>query len=228
MLNNFTVVLPGGCNAKCSFCPDSMEGTPPVDWLLKLSDAIKRKPFGWTDVSITGGEPTISPYLESTLSVVSKHFRKTVLTTNGVKLVDKIHTIGQHVDFLNVSRHGIGADNNMSIFKTKRVISDNDLSDCIYIHRILYGGAVNLNHVYLKSDGHIGREYLLEYVEYAKRLGANSVSFRYDQTENCLGVTELEKCFLNYPIINSSSCPVCRSHTVLIHNMPVTFKALIS
>lgn len=225
MLNNFTVVLPGGCNAKCSFCPDSMEGKPPTDWLMKLSDALKLIPDGWTDVSFTGGEPTISPYLEQTLSLVSEYFSKTVLTTNGLKLLDKIHVIGQYIDFLNISRHGIGLESNQKVFKTKRVPTDIDLAKSIAVYKEIYGGFVNLNHVYLKNDSHINKEYLVEYVKYAKSLGADSVSFRYDQTENCLDTTELELAFLSYPVVSSGSCPVCRAHTIIVDEIPVTFKA---
>lgn len=225
MLNNFTVVLPGGCNAKCSFCPDSMEGKPPSDWLLKLSEAIVRRPSSWTDCSVTGGEPTISPYLELALPIISSGFDKTVLTTNGIMLHDKVHVIGQYVDFLNISRHGVGLEANRKAFKTKRVPTDQQLAESIAIFKEIYGGFVNLNHVYLKNDNHIDKEYLENYVCYAKLLGADSVSFRYDQTENCLDTTGLEKAFLEYEIIDSGSCPVCRSHTVIVDGLPVTFKA---
>ena len=225
MLNNFTVVLPGGCNAKCAFCPDSMEGKPPADWLMLLSGAVHRRPSGWTDCSITGGEPTISPYLELALPIISQSFSKTVLTTNGIMLHDKVHVIGQYVDFLNISRHGVGAEVNQKAFKTKRVPTDQRLAESIAIFKGIYGGMVNLNHVYLRGDTHIDKVYLEDYVEYAKLLGADSVSFRYDQTENCLDTTELERAFLEYEVIESGSCPVCRSHTVIVNDLPVTFKA---
>lgn len=225
MLNNFTVVLPGGCNAKCSFCPDSMEGKPPSDWLMRLTEGILRKPSGWTDCSITGGEPTISPYLELALPIISGVFGKTVLTTNGIMLHDKVHVIGQYIDFLNISRHGVGLETNQKAFKTKRVPIDQRLAESIKIFKEIYGGFVNLNHVYLKEDRHIDKPYLEDYVSYAKQLGADSVSFRYDQTDNCLDTTALEEAFLEYEIIESGSCPVCRSHTIIVNDLPVTFKA---
>lgn len=202
-----------------------MEGSPPSDWLMRLSEAIARKPEGWTDCSITGGEPTISPYLELALPIISGVFGKTVLTTNGIMLHDKVHVIGQYVDFLNISRHGVGLETNQRAFKTKRVPTDQMLAESIEVFKEIYGGFVNLNHVYLKEDTHIDKAYLEEYVSYAKQLGADSVSFRYDQTENCLDTTALEEAFLEYEVVESGSCPVCRSHTVIVDDLPVTFKA---
>ena len=225
MLENFTILIPGGCNAKCSFCPDSMEGKPPTDWLLKLADAMSVIPKHWDQVSFSGGEPTISPYLKQSLQLVRPFFSKTVLTTSGIKLLDVVDVIGQYVDHLNISRHGFTKEQLQDSFKTKRVVSDAELTKAIQIYKEKYLGDINLNHVYLSTDKHIDKGYLLTYVKYAKSLGADSVSFRYDQRENSMEETFLEGVFKQFTVVHSGGCPVCRSHTIIVDDLPVTFKA---
>jgi organic radical activating enzyme len=65
---NFTVMLPGACNAKCGFCFwNHKDGQikPPTDYMEKLADVVsKLSPETFPAVSLTGGEPTLSKYLK--------------------------------------------------------------------------------------------------------------------------------------------------------------------
>ena len=222
---NFTIITSGGCNAKCDFCTDPYNSMAHPQYISKLMEAINTLPSNFNQVSITGGEPTISPDLQAILSLVkfSGKFSKVVFTTNGTKLLQNLDLISDTVNHVNISRHAIGYEDNVKIFKNKQIINDEDLATaCFELSK--KGVDVNLNHVYIKNSNY-DIKYVREYVAYAKQVGASSVSFRYDQEENSLEQTYLEKLFESFKIINQGSCPVCRNHTILVDGFPVVFKA---
>jgi len=86
---------------------------------------------------------------------------------------------------------------------------------------------VTLNHVYT-NESNLTREGVYKFIDYAKSLNVQSVSFRYDQRENSLEPTYLEKQFSDYKVIEKRECPVCRSYLVLIKGMYVTFKVAMT
>jgi len=225
---NFTIIASGGCNAKCDFCTDDKNAPLHNSYAQNLLKAIQVLPEEFRQVSITGGEPTISPDLDAILSLVkySGRFDKVVFTTNGARLLKHLDKIASTVNHINVSRHAIGYEANVEIFKTRGIISDKDLQlACSEFNK--RGVDVNLNHVYTK-DSNLTEAYVKEYVRYAKALGASSVSFRYDQDENTLETTYLEELFFGYSQFNAGSCPVCRSHSILVDGLTVVFKASFS
>lgn len=148
---NFTVITSGGCNAKCGFCTDPMNYNPSPDYISNFVNLFLNNslPPIFDQISISGGEPTISPDLGTLLNIitVTKRFKKVVLTTNGTNLLNLVDLIGTHVNHVNVSRHGIGYENNVKVFKNKQIISDEDLK--VAASRLAgYGVDVNLNYVY--------------------------------------------------------------------------------
>lgn len=144
--------------------------------------------------------------------------------SNGARIMQFKEVIAKTMNHVNISRHAIGYAANVPIFKTKKIIEDGDLKElCSYLNS--QGVDVNLNHVYTKEGPQLTKDYVHNYVAYAKMLGANSVSFRYDQSENSLDETYLEAFFKDFKVVNRGGCPVCRNHTILIDGLQVVFKA---
>jgi molybdenum cofactor biosynthesis enzyme MoaA len=227
---NFTVVTPGGCNADCSFCTDKMNYKMSKNYFENLYNIVfsKKLPHQFDQVSISGGEPTNSKHLHSILALLGVAreqgiFNKVVLTTNGAKLLDHVHAIGDNVNHLNISRHGIGFDKNVEVFKTKDIASDEVIKTAA-ITLGKRGVDINFNHVYDDTEG-FDDKYVLDYIEYAKSLGVTKVTFRHDQNKNQLSQTKLEKYFEDYKIVEEGSCQVCRNHTILVSGMYVSFKS---
>lgn len=223
---NFTIITPGGCNSFCSFCTDPFKRKPSADYLSNLVKVLANGlPDNFQQCSISGGEPTLSPELESILDLVhmSGRFRKVVLTTNGARLANFVPVLQRTIQHLNVSRHAIGYEANTDVFGTRDIITDDALRSVAFeLNKA--GIDVNLNHVYT-ADSQLTVDYVLRYIDYARSVGATSVSFRYDQNENSLEPTYLEKLFSDWKTVNEGGCPVCRNHTVLVKGFPVVFKA---
>lgn len=223
---NFTIITPGGCNSFCSFCTEPFKKKAAPEYLANLADVLLTQlPAHMRQCSISGGEPTLSPQLESILMMVktSGHFDKVVLTTNGARLPQFVPLFKKSIHHLNVSRHGIGYEANTKVFGTRGIVTDEDLMACAFeLNKA--GIDVNLNHVYTQ-DSALTVDYVLDYIAYAKSVGATSVSFRYDQNENSLEPTYLEKLFSEWNVVRAGGCPVCRNHTVLVAGFPVVFKA---
>lgn len=224
---NFSIVLPGGCNARCKFCTDRMEGRAPKSYLLRVKDAIAKLPSGFTDVSITGGEPTISPYFKDVLNIIkdSGRFNKVVLTTNGTNLLKHHKLITDTVNHINISRHRYSEEDNARILGVK-CISDIRITQLAESFG-RFGVDITFNRVYSKG-GNISKRNVTNFVSKAKDLGVSAICYRYNQNHNSLKETYLEKLFSSYKPINTGSCPVCRSHTILVDGFPVTFKASIA
>jgi organic radical activating enzyme len=223
---NFTIITSGGCNSFCSFCTDPFKRKASPDYLANLATTLQsRLPGHFRQVSISGGEPTLSPDLPAILRMVqaSNRFDKVVLTTNGARLSQHIGILKETVDHLNVSRHAIGYEANTKVFGTRAIIGDIELKAAAFeLNKA--GIDINLNHVYA-PDSALTVQYVLDYLDYARSVGATSVSFRYDQNENSLEPTYLEKLFSEWAVIHAGGCPVCRNHTVLVGGFPVVFKA---
>lgn len=223
---NFTIITSGGCNSFCSFCTDPFKRKADPSYLSNLVQILSTTlPAHFRQVSISGGEPTLSPDLPAILNLIkmSRHFDKVVFTTNGAKLMEHLALLKGTINHLNVSRHGIGYDANTKVFGTPQIISDEDLRLAAFeLNKA--GIDVNLNHVYTK-DSKLTVQYVLDYIDYARSVGATSVSFRYDQGENSLAPTYLEELFSEWAVVNSGGCPVCRNHTVLVKGFPIVFKA---
>lgn len=223
---NFTIITPGGCNSFCSFCTEPFKAKANPDYLANLVDVLgNRLPAHIRQCSISGGEPTLSPSLPAILTLVkmSGRFDKVVLTTNGARLMQHLSLFKDTIRHLNVSRHAIGYEANTEVFGTRHIVTDEDLKAAA-AELNQAGIDVNLNHVYGR-DSQLTVQYVHDFVAYARSVGATSVSFRYDQNENSLEPTYLEKLFAHLPVVRRGGCPVCRNHTVLIDGFPVVFKA---
>ena len=70
---NLSVMLPGACNAKCEFCfwnrDQQANKFPMMDFADRLAKVLDSLPSQFSQVSVTGGEPTISPVLDEVMDV---------------------------------------------------------------------------------------------------------------------------------------------------------------
>lgn len=222
---NFSIICPGGCNSHCSFCTDPMNYKTSVDYLDNLVKALNDKHSKFDRVSITGGEPTLSPLLTDILVLCRIYFNKVVFTTNGTKLFKNAHQLTRTIDHLNISRHRIGYDWNVEVFKQKKIIGDEELAEVIPVF-LNSGVDVNFNHVYGPNDLFMSRDYVMRYIDYVRSLGGTSISFRHDQNLNTLDHTKIEKEFLKTnEIVHEGYCEVCRSFSMIIDDMVVVWKS---
>ena len=218
---NFSIVVPTGCNAKCKFCFwEGGKGVDKEEYLTKLKRVLDFLPQEFTQCSITGGEPTMLPWLGEILELVRKRFARVVLSTNGYRLYTSIR-IYNNVDHINISRHSASAYMNKKIFGTDSVPSDVML-EAICNDANAQGVDVTLNCVVKEG---LATESVYEYVQYAKDVGANAVCFRKEHSD--LVPLPAEGKMLT-KVVDGSECPVCRTNVMLIRGMKVSWKYSVS
>ena len=121
---NLSIVVPGGCNANCQFCFWKKNKTC-NNYLEKMKVTLSNLPSQFYQLSLTGGEPTLSPYLEDIVnSIDRKKFKHTVLTTNGANLLEKVNILKGKIDHINISRHRYDDNINNSIFNSKMLTTE--------------------------------------------------------------------------------------------------------
>ena len=223
---NFTIMLPGTCNAKCQFCfwKKCKEPTE-IDWLAKLHDTIINLPNKYTTISISGGEPTLSSFLQPVLALLHKirktrPFERIGLTTNGARL-DMILASPHHnvLDFVNISRHHWGQKENFLAFGVKS----------FYDLRSLLGDAARFGSSGIKVtlncviDNYTTTAFVNSYLNWMREYGFKSVAFRKDG--NSLPPTEVEHHFVRtHGRAVENGCPVCRTNTQRIGDLEVMWK----
>jgi hypothetical protein len=148
--------------------------------------------------------------------------------TNPFKNKDKYSEIQEVMSYtinhLNISRHGIGYLDNAQVFFQKNIPTDEVLSETIPIF-LNIGVDVNFNHVYGPSSN-LTRDYVYRYIDYVRKLGGTSISFRYDQNVNQLSNTPIEEEFLKTnKIIKEGRCKVCRNFAMIINDFVVVWKS---
>ena len=201
---NLSVILPVGCNASCDFCYwEKDQGlTPEV-----FKHVASTLPEMFKQVSITGGETTLSPDLTNYLIIAKQHFNKVVLNTNGHKLTKK-HV--ELADYVNISRHHWDDTENNKIFKTTSVPST------IQLKRLATYGDITLNCVL--PDGFSDQQFIDSYIKYAKSANCKVAFRKYFNNLEKLPIDTNDT--LNW----EHSCPAClhRNHT--INGVDVTYK----
>ncbi len=229
---NTTILLPGPCNASCDFCFwNHAEGKiiPPENYLDKIMDGLSALPNDFRVLSISGGEPTISPLFGRFLARLAKHRRnhklnRVVLTTNGTNLEPFIGAIGCVVDHINISRHGIATGSNQKIFKTKAIPNDMQLDSLIQQIHQETDCDVTLNCV-IQPETTV--KFCYQFVDYAKSLGADAVSFRKAASD--VTPTFAEEFFRNlYGVEAETKCPVCRGMEQIVDGFVVRWKGTVN
>jgi molybdenum cofactor biosynthesis enzyme MoaA len=221
MGRDFKIIIPGGCNAKCSFCFAGETKTTSPTWIGGLVTALSDATEDFKELNITGGEPTASPYLIGALGVIKKYkhkFPKVVMTTNGYKLTPEI--LDGAVDHLNISRHSATDKVNRAIFGTDTVPYAHNLLNMIERCNNL-GIDVSLSMTLL--DQTTSRN-VMDMVQLARTVGASGLKVRRDYNLG-LGESNVEKSFNDIRAIHESSCSVCRVKTQLIKGLKVSWHA---
>lgn len=186
------LVIPGACNAKCSFCYMNDYGDKTVDekenfsqnYLQSLNNVISRignkNPVS---LDITGNEPTFdAEFFKNVLMQLKEdHIKEKVqrvtLTTNGFHLKEIIPYLGGVVDYVNISVHDYRLEERKSImgFKTftdeeySKLIRDlNDINITV--------SAVAVVHKEIKNF----HEWFDKFTDWCKKIGFISLRIRCD------------------------------------------------
>jgi MoaA/NifB/PqqE/SkfB family radical SAM enzyme len=217
---NLSIILPGGCNGKCSFCFWKKTDTHPL-YVDRLEQYLTLLPNIFTQCSITGGEPTLSVFLEPVLELIKKKgYPKVVLTTNGTNIMNNIDLFDGVINHINLSRHSINDDENYKIFNCNDVPNSDQLIDiCNSLNKI----NIDLNLNCVVSDNTLGAEYVYDFIDYAKTIGATSVTFRKNYDADDLELISIDELFSDFRT-TEKSCPVCKTRCKLICGMPIYFK----
>lgn len=225
---NFSIVMPGGCNAECAFCFNrdkrGKKADDPTEWLLGLYKTLESMPKQFYQIAITGNEPMLSPLIDGVLTVCRKargRYTNILLTTNGTNLLEQIKKVSESVHHINVSRHHYDEVENLRIFGGQYRVSDENLVQIIDRYSAL-GVDVSLNCV---IDDKTDTDFIYKYVDFAKHVGAKAVRFRKQNGDN-LAMTACESELAErYPIIERHECPVCRTWKRIIGGMDTFWKA---
>lgn len=215
---NLSIVIPGGCNGKCDFC-FWQKKTPCGNYMEKLSNILYSLPPQFYQLSITGGEPTLSPYLEKVLNLIDKNiFTHTVLTSNGCKLLDFVPKLEGKIDHVNISRHHFDDKINESIFKAKMLTTE----ELTKVSNELNKVGIDVTFSAVLGENMNTQDDISKYIRFAKDCGASQVFFR--KQHGTLDPTEIEKAYEGYKS-NEYSCPVCRTKVQKINGINVSWKA---
>ncbi len=214
---NLSLVLPGPCQAKCDFCFWYQKKTA-EDYLNRLEFVLETLPECFYQVSITGGEPTLSPYLDDVLDLLAplkNKYKKIVMTTNGIRLGNYLQKVEQIVDHVNISRHHWLQEENEKVFKTKVIPKDGDLK---HFAKFL-GDKLTFNCVIKDMPVHD----MYSFLNYSRNLGVNNVCFRQEHG-SLTPVTIEEHLLTTFKQTGEGGCPVCRSSYFDVEKMNVGIK----
>ena len=224
---NTTIILPGKCQAKCGFCFwNSSDGRikPPSDYIEKLRFILLNLPDKYRSLSVSGGEPTLSPYLADVLDLIGEEdirrkFSRTVLTTNGVRLYSgPWYKIDKAIDHINISRHHYDEELNAEIFNTPALPTAED------IRQFAKKADLTLNCV-IPPD-FADTEFIFKFISFAKSVNAVAVSFRTQASDIQKSPVELKFIEL-FSAGSSNNCPVCRGHTQDVLGFQVRWKGSV-
>lgn len=226
---NFSIVMPGGCNAKCAFCFNhgkrEAENCSDFDFIIGLWEQLKVLPKQFYQISITGNEPMLSPLIGGVMDVckrLKERYTNILLTTNGTNLLKKPQMIIDGVHHINVSRHHYDESENKRIFGGIYDVTDEYLADIIDVYSSR-GVDVSLNCV---INDNTTEDFINAYIDFAKHIGAYAVRFRKEN--GTIEPTPVEGRFGEmYPILWHGSCPVCRTDLRIIRGQQVYWKSSV-
>lgn len=214
---NFSIVVPGACNARCAFCfwKESNGTMTKQEYFKALTTTLAALPAEFRQCSITGGEPTASTYLRDILPHVHARFGKVVLSSNGFDIRDEMFDFVNH---LNISRHHWNDNLNCNQFGSQSV-PNTALLQSICTMANEHGVDVTLNCVVPATFSDVS--FVNRYLDFAKSVGANAVCFRKEHgTLENLPVEAL----IRERVIRTGGCPACRTKVRLMQGMQVTWR----
>ncbi|MBT3304203.1 radical SAM protein [Candidatus Woesearchaeota archaeon] len=173
----FRFVVTKRCNYDCVFCHG--EGIKNVNAdLLSSKDygvlfKTGKKKFGFTDVTLTGGEPLVRSDIVEIAKEIKKQGGKIVITSNGFFLKDKLE-IGKYIDRINISLHSLDKKVYEKLVCQKD--SFDKVLDGLFLFRLAHPQVeIRLNATIINGVN-TSEESLEEYFTLAKQLNA-SVKF---------------------------------------------------
>ena len=217
---NFSIFVDDYCNADCKFCvaqlryahKNAMYNKPHIKdmdkYLYRLDDILRLiRPLN-PSVSITGGEPTLSPILPNILKLVDKYgFRKRTITTNGSGLLKKVngdyvlnHLINNHWDHLNISRV---SSNDIINKQIMRYTCEDSYCNMSMLKDILaVTNNSNLHHrisCLLLKECVCSVHKMKEYIDDCANIGANNFIFRelMDYNHTAINTEKMVYCDVN-------------------------------
>jgi MoaA/NifB/PqqE/SkfB family radical SAM enzyme len=222
---NLSVMLPGHCNAKCEFCfwnrDQQANKFPMMDFADRLARILDSLPWQFSQVSVTGGEPTISPVLDEVMAVLRERrerFPKVVLTTNAVRLMKNRDVIYGVVDHINISRHHHSDLENAAIFKTRGVPCESEIAKIL---KVDYGADICFNCVVPPTVTEKFCQSYIEWARYYQQIAAVNFRIYHNSMEECRAQKEFEKV---YGSTDVTTCPVCRVMRMNVEGMQVNWK----
>jgi len=216
---NFSIVAPGGCNGKCEFCfwkNDKACG----NYMEGLTETLGSLPSQFYQLSITGGEPTLSPYLSEILeSIDTEKWTHTILTTNGINLKKFIPQLEGKVQHVNISRHHWKDELNEDVFGTNTVPSHKELRVLV---QELNAVGIDVTYSAVLTEHLDDKEEIKKFLKFARSHGASQVFLR--KQHGTLDPSTVEKAFEHLEQ-SHHYCPVCRNTTQYINETKVIWKA---
>jgi len=195
---NFSVHLGEACNGACGFCIAQLryvdEGLAYAKpslavgpWAARLERVLAQTAAVRPSVSITGGEPTLHPFLPTALRVLAAAgVRKRTMTTNGTGLADRVpgssdtvldRLIAYRLEHLNISRAHYDHATNLAIMKLPADrLAEAELAALIAAATAA-GIRVRLSCALLR-DGIADADAVERYLDWAEAMGCESVIFR--------------------------------------------------
>jgi len=217
---NFSIIMPGGCNASCNYCFWKEEKNVHPDYINMLSNSLDVLGGKVTQVSLTGGEPTLSPHFDSIIEVLRGRNKKVVLSTNGTRLASKIPVISGVVNHVNISRNSYDYLDNASLFGTR------DTPEGAFSIRQLSLACnkecVNITISKVVTDKELfGLAELSGFVHLAKSSNASGLIIRKCNNDSLAPLPVEAELNCNHQV---SKCDVCAEHFYWINGLPVFFK----
>lgn len=217
---NFSIFIDDYCNADCKFCVAQLRYehkslmyekthiTDKQEYLRRLDEVLAIvRPLD-PSISITGGEPTLSPILTDVMKLVDKYgFRKRTITTNGSGLFniqdgDTIlnNLIKYHWNHLNISRASYDDKLNREIMRYNCEDSYCSVEMLQEILRICNGSDLHhrLSCLLLKESVNSVAE-IKNYIDFYASVGANNFIFRelMDYNASAVNQEKIDYCVAN-------------------------------
>ncbi len=214
---NFSIFVDDYCNADCKFCVAQLRYSHRKllyekkhiedrdKYLERLENVLKAVRTLNPSVSITGGEPTLSPVLPDILELVDRYdFRKRTITTNGsgLLMVRDNATVLEHLmkkrwQHLNISRAHFDDDVNRQIMRYQ---VESEYCDSQMLKEILdITAGTELKHrlsCLLLKDGIGSVESMKRYLDFHGKLGADNFIFRelMDYDKKAVNLEKIKYC----------------------------------
>lgn len=223
---NLSIFVDDYCNADCMFCVAQLRyenrsmiyKKPKIEddaeYFRRLEEVLARVAPLNVSVSLTGGEPTLSPRFAGVVRLLDKYnIRKKTITTNGSALLREVegkrvidHLIDAKFDHLNISKAHYDEARNLVLMPYpcgERGCTNEDLAQIIP-----YALSKNLRprlSCLLLKDGIHDLHGMVEYIEFYRKLGIDNIIFRelmdYD-VNTMINLDKVEYCQRNKVRLN--------------------------